>query len=303
MKATYNQQPQSIIRELSKEINVFSTDVSRKNIDDSVVESFGEEWKKFHTFSDEELKELGDKYFDIVTDKIVDKSAYCIDIGCGTGRWSKYLSDRAGFIEAIDPSDAIIVADKLLKDIENIRLTKASTDNIPFADESFDFGMSVGVLHHIPDTQKALSDCVQKIKKGGFFYVYLYYALDNRGRFFKILFSFVNFLRRVISSLPHRLKKFFCDVIAVTLYMPIVLLGRLIKKIGFKKLASKLPLSGYHDRSFFIIRNDALDRFGTKLEQRFSKAQITDMMKISGLDEIIISENFPYWHAVGKRVK
>ncbi len=303
MKATYNQQPQSIIRELSKEICVFSTDVSRKNIDDSVVESFGEEWKKFHMFSDEELRELGDKYFDIVTDKIVNKSSYCIDIGCGTGRWSKYLSDRAGFIEAIDPSDAIIVADKLLNGIENIRLTKTSTDNIPFADETFDFGMSVGVLHHIPDTQKALSDCVQKIKKGGFFYVYLYYALDNRGRLFKILFSFVNFLRRVISSLPHRLKKFFCDVIAVTLYMPIVLLGRLIKKIGFKKLASRLPLSGYHDRSFFVIRNDALDRFGTKLEQRFSKAQIINMMKISGLDEIIISENFPYWHAVGKRVK
>lgn len=303
MKPNYNQQPKSIIKGLNKEVSVFPTDVSGKNIDDSVVKDFGEEWKKFHTFSDEELRELGDSYFEIVTDKMVNKSSYCIDIGCGTGRWSKYLSKRVGFIEAIDPSDAIVVADRLLKEIQNVRLSKASTDNIPFEDETFDFGMSVGVLHHIPDTQKALNDCIRKIKNEAFFYVYLYYALDNRGWLFKILFSIVNFLRRIISSLPQGLKKIFCDLIAITLYMPIVLLGRLFRRIGLRKLASKMPLSGYHDRSFFVIRNDALDRFGTKLEQRFSKAQIVSMMKISGLDEIVVSENFPYWHAIGKRVR
>ena len=166
----------------------------------------------------------------------------------------------------------------------------------------FDFGMSVGVLHHIPDTPKALKDCVKKIKRDGYFYVYLYYALDNRGLLFKSIFSVVNFIRKVISSMPHGFKKLFCDIIAVTVYMPIVLFGRLVRKIGFKKLASKLPLSGYQDRSFFIIRNDALDRFGTKLEQRFSKLQITEMMQQAGLGEIVISENFPYWHAIGKRI-
>lgn len=45
----------------------------------------------------------------------------------------------------------------------------ASTDNIPFNDETFDFGMSIGVLHHIPNTQKALRDCVKKIKMGDTF--------------------------------------------------------------------------------------------------------------------------------------
>ncbi|MFX8809228.1 class I SAM-dependent methyltransferase, partial [Acinetobacter baumannii] len=89
---------------------------------------------------------------------------YGIDIGCGTGRFTKFLSDRIGFIEAIDPSEAIFVADKLLSEIQNVRLSMASTDNIPFNDETFDFGMSIGVLHHIPNTQKALRDCVKKIK-------------------------------------------------------------------------------------------------------------------------------------------
>jgi len=301
MKSEFNQQPQVTIQAGRRQIAYFSTDVSDRNIDDSVVKSFGDEWQKFYQFTDKELNDIGNGYFDIVTDEIVNKSSYCIDIGCGTGRWSKYLYKRAGFIECIDPSDAILIADKVLDEADNVRLSKASTDNIPFADETFDFGMSVGVLHHIPDTPKALSDCVKKIKRGGYFFVYLYYALDNRGWLFRTLFSAMDLLRRFVSSLPAALKKTACDVIAIVIYMPVILVGRFMKWVGLKSLAEKMPLNGYQDRSFFIIRNDALDRFGTRLEQRFSKKQVIEMMKKAGLDEIVVSDRFPYWHAVGKR--
>lgn len=303
MNTKYNQDPQVIITGPKGQIASFLKDTSNGNIDEEVVESFGDEWKKFNEFSDTELAEIGNKYFDIADDKVVNSSSYCIDIGCGTGRWSKYLSARAGFIEAIDPSDAILVAGKVLEGVDNVRLSKASTDNIPFPDETFDFGMSIGVLHHIPDTPKALSDCVKKIKTGGYFYVYLYYALDNKGFLFKSIFFFVNLLRRIISSLPRGLKKICCDIIAALIYMPVVLMGRFFKSTGLKKLAASLPLSSYHDRSFFVIRNDALDRFGTKLEQRFSRDQIRTMMQNAGLDEIKISDEPPYWHAIGKRAR
>ena len=207
-------------------------------------------------------------------------------------------------MEAIDPSEAIFAADKLLgAGVSNVRLSKASTDNIPFDDETFDFGMSVGVLHHIPNTQKALNDCVKKIKIGGHFYVYLYYNLENKGKAFQLLFLIVSEIRKIISSFPMGLKKLACDIIAIIIHMPIVLLGRFLKLFGFSKLANKLPLSSYQGYSFFIIRNDALDRFGTALEHRFSRKQIEEMMKIAGLDKITISNNIPYWHAIGKRIK
>ena len=114
MKMKYNQVPQVIISGPYGDIASFLTSSENGNIDKAVVESFGDEWKKFYEFGDAELTEIGDKYFDIADNNIVNKSSYCIDIGCGTGRWSKYLSGRAGFIEAIDPSDAILVAGKLL---------------------------------------------------------------------------------------------------------------------------------------------------------------------------------------------
>ena len=84
--------------------------------------------------------------------------------------------------------------------------------------------------------------------------------------------------------------------------MPFVLISRLLRIIGVSsKIRSRIPLYSYERASFFIIRNDALDRFGTPLEQRFSKKQIGEMMQKAGLHYIVFSEKAPYWHAVGKK--
>lgn len=296
----FKNEPLSIVTRYKKPVYIFSQE-SLGNQDDFVVKSFGEEWDKFNDFSDKDLQEMGDEFFDIVN-SILTKDIYAIDIGCGSGRWIKYLSDKLGFIEAVDPSDAIFVADKLLRDVDNVRLSKAASDNLPFYENTFDFGMSVGVLHHIPDTFKALKDCVKMIKPGGYFYVYLYYNFENRGIFFKSLFTIANFFRKRISLLAPEPKKAICEIIAVTVYMPFVLLSRLIAFFGLLKMADLIPLSGYRNKSFYIIRNDALDRFGTALEQRFSKKEIEKMMLDSGLHNIIFSNNIPYYHAIGQKL-
>jgi SAM-dependent methyltransferase len=299
MLAAYNKTPLNIIKTKNREISIFSTE--GKNIDESVVNTFGEEWLKFGDYSDKDIESLARMYFDILDDTIINKNTYAIDIGCGTGRWTKYLSDRLGFVEAVDPSEAVLAADQLLKDVQNVRITKASIDTLPFDDESFDFGMSVGVLHHIPDTQQAMTDCVKKIKKGGHFFCYLYYNLDNKSKAFKIIFQLSDLIRKLVSRMPPVLKRFTCDVLAVIVYMPFVLTARLFNFFGWKKLAKRIPLSDYANKSFFIIRNDTLDRFGTKLEQRFSRKQIDAMMRTAGLNNIRFSELPPYWHAVGQK--
>lgn len=300
IKTDYNKDPDHIVKTSNREIALFSTE--GENIDHSVVQAFGKEWLKFQEYTDDTIDIFVKEYFDLLDDKMVNKNTYAIDIGCGTGRWTKYLSTRAGFIEAIDPSDAVFAADNLLKGIENIRLTKASIETLPFNDETFDFAMSVGVLHHIPDTQQAMIDCVKKVKKGGYFYCYLYYNLDNRGWLFKLVFRASDVIRRIVSRMPAKLKRISADILAAVIYLPMVLLVRFFYFIGLKKLSAKLPLSPYRNKSFFVLRNDALDRFGTTLEQRFSKAEVIDMMKRSGLDDIIVGAGAPFYRAVGRKV-
>jgi len=48
------------------------------------------------------------------------------------------------------------------------------------------------------------------------------------------------------------------------------------------------------------MRTDAYDRLCTRLEQRFTQAQIEQMLT-AGFDEIHFSDNVPYWCAVGRK--
>ena len=301
MKKEYDKVSLEKIKGPNNTIDVFTRLDSSENIDSDVVKAFGEEWGKFAVHTDESVRELRKEYFDIVDETMVNKDSYMIDIGCGSGRWTDYFTDKAGFIEAIDPSEAVLVADNMLGKNKNVRVTKASVDTIPWPDETFDFGMSIGVLHHIPDTRQALIDCVKKIKIGGHFYVYLYYKFDNRGFLFKSIFYLSNILRLIISRLPIGAKKIVCDILAALVYWPLSRFAGLLHKINLHKLAKKIPLEPYYNKPFYNLRNDCLDRFGTKLEQRFLKSEVEEMMTAAGLSEIVFGEQSAFWHAVGKK--
>lgn len=295
----YTTTPNSVLKIDDEDVSVF--ELNFENIDFKTVESFGEEWNKFNSFNQDEITNVGNEYFDIVTPEMLNNNSLVLDVGCGSGRWTKYVATRSKFVESIDPSNAVIAATKLLKDVKNKRITKAGVDYIPFDDNSFDFVFSLGVLHHIPDTQKAMQSSVAKLKSGGYFLVYLYYALDNRGFIYKSIFNISSVVRYIISSLPAFLKKIVCDLISVFVYMPFVILCKLFSAIGLDGVAKKIPLYYYTNKSFNIIRNDALDRFGTPLEQRFSRKEIELMMKNCGLENIVFSEQTPYWHGVGRK--
>ena len=43
------------------------------------------------------------------------------------------------------------------------------------------------------------------------------------------------------------------------------------------------------------MKTDALDRFGTRLEKRFSKDEIQQMLEDSGFKNIQFSDKTPFW--------
>jgi hypothetical protein len=73
--------------------------------------------------------------------------------------------------------------------------------------------------------------------------------------------------------------------------------ARLGEKLGAN--VSSVPLAAYRNHSFYIMRNDALDRFGTALEQRFTRDEIEALMHTTGLRDVRFHEGVPYWCAVG----
>lgn len=295
-----NQNPIRTIKTKYRSIECFVTGV--ENLDEKTVKSFAQEWKNFHSFNIDEIDKIGNQYFDIVNEDMMNKDSIVIDIGCGSGRWTQYVHNKVKYVVAIDPSESILQADELLKNAQNVELCQASISNIPFEDKFFDFAFCLGVLHHLPNPEQGIRACVNKLKIGGYFLTYIYYNLDNRGILYRAIFMISDLVRGTISKLPSVPKKVLCSLLSIIVYLPLVLLSRTLKSIGVQKdVRRKIPLSFYEDKSFYVIRNDSLDRFGTPLEKRFSKNQIQQMLQNAELTDINFSENPPYWHVVGRK--
>jgi SAM-dependent methyltransferase len=89
-----------------------------------------------------------------------DKSCRILDAGCGDGRYSIYLSEL-GYknITAVD------LLDKSPKD--NLSYQKASVDELPFENDSFDFVFSNSVIFYVDPPSKALAEFHRVMKPGG----------------------------------------------------------------------------------------------------------------------------------------
>lgn len=270
------------------------------NLDHRVVEAFGEEWTCFdqQSLSKSELRQIFDQYFGIFPWSVLPVNAVGFDLGCGSGRWARVVGPRVGMLHCIDASEAVLdVAKRTLRQFLNCTFHHASVDAIPLADNSMDFGYSLGVLHHIPDTAAGIRSCVKKLKTGSPLLLYLYYAFDNRPMWFRLIWRATDLLRRAISSAPFFIRYPLSQAIASLVYWPMARLSKLVEHFGVN--VESIPLSWYRDLSFYTMRTDALDRFGTRIERRFTATEIVRMMEEAGLERITLSNSMPFWCAVG----
>ena len=276
--------------------------VNRPNIDPKTVAGFGEEWAAYDqsALSEDEHRALFDRYFGIFPFDSLPVNSEGFDVGCGSGRWALLVAPRVERLHCIDPSDkALDVARHRLAHQGNVDFQLAGADSIPLADGSQDFGYSLGVLHHVPDTEAALASCVQKLKPGAPFLLYLYYRFDNRPAWFRALWRASEAGRIGVSRLPFAVRRGASLAIAATIYLPLARTAAVLERAGAN--VAHFPLSAYRKLSFYSMKTDALDRFGTRLEQRFTRVEIERMMERCGLVDISFSEEVPYWVACGRK--
>lgn len=270
------------------------------NLDQQTVRGFGDEWSRFTQtqLSPAVREQIFADYFSLFDWAALPADAMGADIGCGSGRWAQVVAPRVGRLVLIDASpEAIAVAQSNLRGVSNVSFLTASVGAMPIDDASLDFAYSLGVLHHVPDTAAAIASVAAKLKPGAPFLIYLYYAFDNRGWAYRALWRVSDGLRRVVSRLPHPLRYLVSQVIAALVYWPLARGALLLERVG--RLPAAWPLAYYRDKPFYVLRTDALDRFGTRLEQRFTREQMRSMLAQAGFEQIRFSDHAPYWCAVG----
>lgn len=271
----------------------------RKNRNRKVVKEFGDEWAKFKNES-VELESTLETQFNAYALPLkhftLPKDTVAADFGAGSGRWDKFFATTVGHLTIVEPSkDAISVARENLSKFSNISLLNQTIEECSIPENSLDLAISLGVLHHTDDTGIALQKIQKKMKPGGVLLCYLYYNLENKSKLYRFIWKISDLVRIVFSKLPKFLKLIFAELIAIVIYLPLARFSLLIEKIG--KSAASIPLHHYAKMPLYFLRNDALDRFGTRVERRFSQAQISELLLGAGFDvsTLHFSDSEPFW--------
>ena len=92
------------------------------------------------TLDHKELKSLFENYFEIFPFTLIGKNSEGFDMGCGSGRWAKFIAPKVKVLNCIEPSDkALKIAKQNLKNFKNCKFENNNVMDNSIQDSSQDF--------------------------------------------------------------------------------------------------------------------------------------------------------------------
>ena len=190
----------------------------------------------------------------------------CLDAGCGQGAISSIISEKAKKLYSIDIGEkALESTKKNILNTNNVVFKKASLLNIPFEDNSFDFIVSNGVIHHTPNPKRALDELRRVLKPEGELLLGIY---GKKG----ILRHFIELTRVLLKWIPYKNLK------------------KTLIRLGFN------PLTRYYllDYIYVPIRKRISIKEMKNMMDNFSEFRITSDYPKGKINKFIYGTNYYY---------
>ena len=199
--------------------------------DGSYASLFGDQWKQYKktqldSYSGSPITETRlDRCLGNLKDDLTGKLV--LEAGCGAGRFTEVLLKKGAILVSSDLSSAVEVNAENFPQSDKHLVIQSDINDMPYADESFDVVICLGVIQHTPDTEKTIEDLYKLVKKGGTL-VIDHYSFD-RSNYLRLARVYRIFLRKKSSgyTIPYTQK-------LVKRYLP------LHKKFSKNKLMSVL---------------------------------------------------------------
>src|SRR5262249_52136420 len=102
-----------------------------------------------------------------------------LDAGVGAGRFTEVLARWGAIVVGVDLSYAVEAAPVTLGGMPNVLICQADIANLPFWPAMFDYIVSIGVLHHTPDTRRFFQCLTPFLKPGGEIAIWVYSNSDH----------------------------------------------------------------------------------------------------------------------------
>ncbi len=92
-----------------------------------------------------------------------------LEIGCGTGVHARLLAAAGAHVTAVDLTPTAVDLTKRRLELAGLDadVREADAESLPFANGSFDFVWSWGVIHHSESTDRAIAEIARVLRPGG----------------------------------------------------------------------------------------------------------------------------------------
>jgi SAM-dependent methyltransferase len=201
-----------------------------------------------------------------------------LDVGCGMGRFAEVASRWGARVIGVDLSTAAEVAAQNLGARDGVFFFQADAFALPFANESFDFIYSLGVLHHTPDCEKAFKGLVKFLKPGGTIAIWLYSGYNK-------WYRFSDLYRKLTRRLPSKTLHTLCYAAVPMYYVyhgvrKVPLIGRSVS--GF--FHHIFPLSLHPDPAARVL--DTFDWYSPKYQSKHTYEEVFRWFESCGLESL-----------------
>lgn len=105
------------------------------------------------------------------------KDTRILDAGCGIGGFSRFYARKGFNVSAIDITQKAVEITQKSLELYGLYgdIKRGSVEDIPYPDNYFDYIVSNGVIHHTPNTERAVKEFYRVLKPGGVASVCIYY--------------------------------------------------------------------------------------------------------------------------------
>ena len=113
------------------------------------------------------------------------KGARVLEVGCGMGTMAMHWAKQGAKVSAADLNPVAVAQTRERLRLFDLpaRVLQADGGALPFADGTFDYVYSWGVLHHSPDLDSSIAELLRTLRPGGEFGVMLYNRHSLRQRY------------------------------------------------------------------------------------------------------------------------
>jgi SAM-dependent methyltransferase len=272
--------------------DIFLTAHSKPTLSERTIADFGDQWTAFQ--GNEGFYGSTELFLDVcgpLLDPEEIRGRRITDIGSGTGRIVQMLMGAgAAHVTAVEPSAAFEVLQRNVAQYgDRVTCVHATGDRLPAGD--YDYVVSIGVLHHIPDPAPVVAAARRALRPGGRMVAWLY-GREGNAAYLALAMPAraltVRLPRAVVLALARAANALMTPYIAMCRSLPLPLAGYFTEVFGRMS----------HDKRVLII----YDQLKPAYAKYYSRHEAIALLESQGLVNVRVHHRHGYsWTVIGTK--